>query len=165
MSNPSNIAQTTIAELADSIGSTRASPGAGVAGAVTLALAAACTAKAVAISLVHTPDNAVLRQSQSTLATIRRFALAGADRDADTFRAFIQEHSQSAVAQLIREADRVGHLIVVLSGLVEKVTPYTQANMTGDLVAARALMDAARKIQLANSTEAREEQATLDSKS
>jgi hypothetical protein len=36
--------------------------------------------------------------------------------------------------------------------------------MTGDLVAARALTEAAHKIQAANSTEARDEKALLHSK-
>ena len=165
MSNSSNIAQTRVEDLIAAIGGKRASPGAGAAGAVTLALAAACTAKAVAISLVHQPNHAILRRAQLRLESIARFALAGADRDADTFAAFIKEHTSGAIAQVIREGDRLARVIDVLSEVIEQAAPHIEPNMTGDLIAARALTEAARKIQAANSTEAHVEKATLDSKS
>ena len=164
MSNASDIANTKVKDLIDAIGGKRIAPGAGAAGAVTLALAAACTAKAVAISLKHQPDQAVLRRSQVILEAMARFALAGADRDAETFAAFIKEHTSGAIAEVIREGDRIGRLITVLSDVIEKIAPHIAANMTGDLVAARALADAARKIQATNSSEARDEKRQLDSK-
>jgi hypothetical protein len=163
MSNSSNIAQTRVEDLIEAISGRRASPGAGAAGAVTLALAAACTAKAVAISLGHQPEDAVLRRSQVTLEAMARFALAGADRDADTFAAFIKEHTSQAITQVIRSGDRLGRLIDVLSDVIEKAAPHIESNMTGDLVAARALTEAARKIQAANSSEAHDEKAKLNS--
>ena len=165
MNDSSNIGQMQVEDLIEAIGGRRVSPGAGAAGAVTLALAAACTAKAVAISLGHQPDSAVLQRSQVTLESIAGFALAGADRDADTFAAFIKEHTAGAIAQVIRAGDRLGRLIDVLSDVIQQVTPHVESNMTGDLVAARALTEAARSIQVANSTEARDEQAKLDAKS
>jgi len=165
MSNSSNIAQTRVEDLIAAIGGKQVSPGAGAAGAVTLALAAACTAKAVAISLVHQPNHAILRRAQLRLESIARFALAGADRDADTFAAFIKEHTSGAIAQVIREGDRLSRLIDVLSEVIEQAAPHIESSMTGDLIAARALREAARKIQAANLTEAHMEKATLDSKS
>jgi hypothetical protein len=164
MSNSSDIANTRVKDLIDAIGGKRVSPGAGAAGAVTLALAAACTAKAVAISLSHQPDQAILQRAQVILETMARFALAGADRDAETFAAFIKEHTSGAIAQVIREGDRIGRLIAVLSDVIERIAPHIAANMTGDLIAARALADAARKIQAANSSEAHDEKTLLDSK-
>jgi hypothetical protein len=163
MSNSSNIGQTTVADLIDAIGANRVSPGAGAAGAVTLALAAACTAKAVAISLVHQPNSAVLRRSQATLDSIARFALAAADLDAETFSAFIKEHSPRTIEQVLRAGDRIGRLIDVLSGVIDTIESHIESNMAGDLVAARALADAAHKIQLTNATEIHEEKAALDS--
>jgi formiminotetrahydrofolate cyclodeaminase len=160
-----NIAQARVEDLIEAIGGRRISPGAGAAGAVTLALAAACAAKAVAISLVHQPDHAVLRRSQVTLESIARFALAGADRDAETFAAFMKEHTSGAIAQVIREGDRLSRLIDVLSDMIEKVALHIESNMAGDLVAARALTQAGRKIQAANSTEAHDEKAKLDFRS
>ena len=165
MSTESNIAQTRLEDLINAIGSRQVSPGAGAAGAVTLALAAACTAKAVAISLEHQPGQAVLRRSQLTLESIARFALAVADRDAEAFAAFIKEHTSRAITQVIREGDRNGRLIAVLSEVIEQVAPHIESNMSGDLLAARALTQAAHTIQAANSSEARDEKALLHAKS
>jgi formiminotetrahydrofolate cyclodeaminase len=164
MSTPANIAQTRLESLIAAIGSRQVSPGAGAAGAVTLALAAACAAKAVAISLAHQPGQAILQRSQLTLESIARFALAVADRDAEAFAAFIKEHTSRAITQVIREGDRNGRLIAVLSEVIEQIAPHVESNMTGDLVAARALTEAAHKIQAASSTEARDEKALLHSK-
>ena len=91
-----------------------------------------------------------------SLERIARFALAGADRDAEAFTAFIKEHSPGAIAQLIREGDKITHLIEVLSTVIDKVASHIATIMSGDIVAARALMQAARTIQLTNLAEARE---------
>jgi formiminotetrahydrofolate cyclodeaminase len=159
MGNPSSIAQLRVADLIDTIGGRRVSPGAGAAGAVTLALAAACAAKAAAISLKHQPEDAGLRQSDDLLERIAHFALAGADRDAEAFTAFIKEHTPGAIAQLIREADKIAHLIDVLAGVLDKVAPQIAPNMAGDIIAARALMKAARTIQLTNLAEVQGDKA------
>jgi formiminotetrahydrofolate cyclodeaminase len=160
MGNPSSIAQMRVEDLIDTTAGRRVSPGAGAAGAVTLALAAACAAKAAAISLKHQPDNAGLRQSDAVLERIAHFALAGADRDAEAFTAFIKAHTADAIAQLVREGDKIAHLIDVLAGVLDKVAPQIEANMSGDIVAARALMEAARTIQLTNLAEVQGEVAT-----
>jgi hypothetical protein len=165
MTDPDGIAQMRVEDLIGAIGGRQISPGAGAAGAVTLALAAACATKATTISMKHQPQHAGLRRSQETLESAARFALAGADRDAEAFTAFIKEHSLGAIAQLIREGDRIAHLIDVVSAVVAEVTPHIEPNMTGDLVAARALLDAARKIQSTNLAEAREEKATFRNES
>ena len=161
MNTGSNIARMRVAQLIEAIGGTQVSPGAGAAGAVTLALAAACAAKAVTISMKHQPEHSGLRRSREALESIARFALAGADRDAEAFAAFIKEHSLGAVAQLIREEDRIARLIEVVSAVVVQVEPHTEPNMAGDLIAARALLEAARRIQSTNSAEAQAEKATL----
>src|SRR5665213_3521442 len=128
-------------------------------------IAAAAACKAVAIGIGHQPVQLVLGRPQTAVGSLARFALAGADRDAESFTAFIKEHSLAAVVQLIREGDRIGHLIDILLDVVDKAEPHIEANMAGDLIAARALADAARKIQSTNSTEAHEEKALLDAKS
>jgi formiminotetrahydrofolate cyclodeaminase len=161
MSDPASIAQMQVEQLIDAIGGKDISPGAGSAGAVTLALAAACGAKAASISVKHHPDHAGLRRSLEALERIGRFALAGADADAEAFTAFIKDHRLGTVAQLIREGDKLSHLIDVLSATLEDLEPRVDANMVGDIVAARALMQAARTIQRTNSTAAREEHAVL----
>jgi formiminotetrahydrofolate cyclodeaminase len=165
MGNSSSIAQMRVGELVATIGDKGLSAGAGAAGAVTLALAAACAAKAAAISLKHQPGNEALRRSLGTCERIGRFALAGADRDAEAFATFIRENTLGAVVELLREGDRLIRLIDILSEVLDKVATQVEAEMAGDVVAARALMDASRKIQLTNSAEARAEQARLKSSS
>jgi hypothetical protein len=66
---------------------------------------------------------------------------------------------------LLREGDRIIRLIEILSEAVDQVTPQVEPAMKGDVVAARALLDAARKIQLTNSAEAQAEKARLTSSS
>jgi hypothetical protein len=165
MANSSSIAQMRVAELIETIGDKGLSAGAGAAGAVTLALAAACAAKAAAISLKHQPANDTLRRSLDAFERIGRFALTGADRDAEAFATFIKENTLGTVVDLLREGDRIIRLIEILSEAVDQVTPQVEPAMKGDVVAARALLDAARKIQLTNSAEAQAEKARLTSSS
>lgn len=161
MDNSSSIAQLRVGELVATIGDTGLSAGAGAAGAVTLALAAACAAKAAAISIRHQPTNDRLRRSLDAFERIGRFALAGADRDAEAFATFIRENTLGAVVELLREGDRLLRLIDILSDALDKVAAQVESSMTGDVVAARALMEAARKIQLTNSAEAAAEKNRL----
>src|SRR6202042_932534 len=100
MTTPDGIAQMRVEDLIGAIGGRQIAPGAGAAGAVTLALAAACATKATTISVKHQPQHAGLRRSQERLESAPGFALAGADRDAEAFTAFIKEHSLGAIAQL-----------------------------------------------------------------
>jgi formiminotetrahydrofolate cyclodeaminase len=165
MGNSSNIAQMSVGELVTTIGERGLSAGAGAAGAVTLALAAACAAKAAAISLKHQPLNDSLGRALASCERIGRFALAGADRDAEAFATFIRENTLGAVVELLREGDRLIRLIDILAETLDKVAAQVEPGMVGDVVAARALMDAARKIQLTNSAEAAAEQARLKSSS
>lgn len=163
MSNPSGIGQLRVAELIATIGDKTLAAGAGAAGAVTLALAAACAAKAATISRRHQPANDSLQRAQDAFERIGRFALAGADRDAEAFAAFIRENTLGTVAQLLREGDRIIRLVDILSEALERVAPHIEPVMEGDVVAARALLSASRTIQLTNSAQAEAEQARLKS--
>jgi hypothetical protein len=165
MGSSSSIAQMRVAELIATIGDRTLSAGAGAAGAVTLGLAAACAAKAAVISHKHQPANDILSRSQDAFERIGRFALAGADRDAEAFATFVKANTLGAVAEVLREGDKISRLIDILSDAVDRVAPHIAASMLGDIVAARALMEAARKIQLANSAEAQAEQTRLRSSS
>jgi formiminotetrahydrofolate cyclodeaminase len=165
MGNSSSIAQMRVGELVEIIGDKGLSAGAGAAGAVTLALAAACAAKAAAISIKHQPANDDLRRALDTFERIGRFALAGADRDAAAFATFIRENTLGAVVELLREGDQLIRLIDILAHALDKVAAQVETGMVGDVVAARALMDAARKIQLTNCAEAQAEKVKLKSSS
>jgi hypothetical protein len=159
----SSIAQMRVDALIGTIGEKGLAAGAGVAGAVTLALAAACASKAAAVSLEHQPYNDTLRRSQDVLERIGRFALAGADRDAESFATFIKENTLGSVVELLREGGKIIHLIDILSDTLEKVAPQVEPGLAGDVVAARALMEAARQIQLTNSEQAEAQKAKLSS--
>jgi hypothetical protein len=165
MGNSSSIAQMRVGELVETIGDEGLSAGAGAAGAVTLALAAACAAKATAISIKHQPANDSLRRALDAFERIGRFALAGADRDAEAFATFIKDNTLGAVVELLREGDRLIRLIDILSDALDRIAAQVQPGMAGDVVAARALMDAARTIQLTNCAEAQAEKARLKSSS
>lgn len=148
------VADLPVSELLARICSTAVSPGAGAAGAVTLALAAACVGKAVSISLRHRTEDPKLRAALATLQQIAQAALADADGDAQAFADFVREKSPRAVERLIEEEEEFGRLIRRLMVTIDEIAPRIQPNMAGDVVAGRALAAAARQIQRRNESEA-----------
>lgn len=161
MGRPSSIAQMRVQELIATIGEQGLTAGAGAAGAVTLALAAACAAKAASISLRHQPANERLPRLLDLLERIGRFALAGADRDAQAFATFLRENTLGAVVDLLHEGDRLLRLNDIVADTLEKLAPEIIPSMAGDVVAARALLAAARRIQETNSAAAQAQKAQL----
>jgi hypothetical protein len=93
----------------------------------------------------------------ASFTKIARVALTDADRDSAAFREFIQHKDPAAVAQLVREGENVAHLIAALASAINAIEAKVRPNMTGDLIAAKALMGAAHRIQERNETEAVEE--------
>ena len=156
MSAPLSIARLRIEELVAHISGDHVSPGAGAAGAVALALAAACACKAVSVSLKHRPDDVELQSAVASLAQIARLALTDADRDAEAFEEFVRDKDPSAVERLVCEGENVAHLIATLVTTIDTVEARVRPNMTGDLIAARALISAAQRIQERNEAEALE---------
>ena len=153
MSDSATIASLRVDELLARIGSAEVSPGAGAAGTVALALAAACCSKAVSVTLKHCPDDRELLSALSTLSRIVEAALANADRDSAVFEAFIHK-SPAAIQQLVSETETIKGLIDALATVIDKVAGSIRPNMIGDLVAARALVMAAKTIQERNEGEA-----------
>lgn len=145
----------TVERLVERISSTDVTPGAGGAGAVALALAAACAGKAVSISLAHSPNDADLQAAQASFAEVAILALTDADRDAEAFKAFIRKRYPAAVDRLVQEGEHVAQLIAALSEGITRVEARIRPNMAGDVTAARALLDAARRIQRRNEAEIR----------
>jgi hypothetical protein len=148
------IATFRLAELVAHISSDAVTPGAGSAGAVALALAAACACKAVSVSLKHRPGDPELQAAAASLANIARIALGDADRDAEAFKEFARRHDAAAVGRLVREGENLAHLIAALTTAIDAIESRVRRNMTGDLVAARALASAASRIQERNESEA-----------
>ena len=147
--------------LVELIGSDEISPGAGAAGAVTLALGAACGAKAVAVSLKHSPENARLHTALIRLETLRDCALLGADVDTREFADVVRLRTERGAQALAQTGEAMTHLIEELLLIVEEVEHHVRPNMAGDLIAAKALATAARAIQSANEAEAIVEQRAL----
>lgn len=81
-------------------------------------------------------------------------ALVEADRDSGAFEASIRNKGVAALGRLVSEAERIKQLIDDLANAIEQVADTSQPNMTGDIVAARALATAARQIQERNEEEA-----------
>lgn len=148
------IATLRVEDLVAYISSNAVSPGAGAAGAVALALAAACASKAVSVSLKHRPDEPELQSALASITKIAQRSLTEADRDSGAFEDFIHERSPAAVDRLVTEGENVAHLIAALETAIDEIAPRTMRNMAGDLVAARTLIRAARRIQLRNEDEA-----------
>lgn len=148
------VADLAVHDLLARIGSDAISPGSGIAGALALALAAACLHKAVTITLKHAPESSGLRSALMTLRVVATTALADGERDANAFEAFIHARSAPARDQLVCEGEQFGELITILMELADRIEPHVQANMAGDIFAARALALAARQIQQRNEGEA-----------
>jgi formiminotetrahydrofolate cyclodeaminase len=154
MSDKAPIAHWRVDELLARIGSHEVSPGAGAAGAIALALAAACASKAVSVSLRHRPEDRELQSALDAFSRVAAAALGEADRDSEAFGALIHDKDIAAVSQLISEAERIEQLIDALVIAIDEVADSIQSNMIGDIVAARTLVTAARRIQERNGAEA-----------
>ena len=154
MNVPIDIADLRVEDLVAHISSGTVSPGAGSAGAVALALAAACASKAVSVTLKHRPDEPELRSAIASFKKIARLALIDADRDSEAFEEFVRERNPAAVERLVSEGENVAHLIAALETAIDEIDARIMPNMTGDLVAAKALVAAARHIQVSNEGEA-----------
>jgi hypothetical protein len=150
-----------ISEFVESISSDKISPGAGAAGAVALALGAACAQKAVSISLKHSPHDPRLAMALAGLEKVRSFALQDADADSQAFADFIRHKSASGATELVETGEAMAHLIDALLTIIGDVEPHVSSSMKGDLIAAKALAAAARTIQSTNEAEAKDEQRAI----
>jgi hypothetical protein len=157
MSDTSSIGDLRVKDLIASIDSDRVAPGAGAAGAVTLALAAACAGKAIAISLKHHPAEIALQRALECCTEIARHALADADRDAEAFKSFIRARNAAAAARLVDTGEELARWIDALSAVIDGVEAQIVPGVAGDIAAARALARAARSIQARNEAEAKQE--------
>ena len=148
------LADLPMSELTELICSDSVTPGAGAAGALTLALAAACGGKAVSISLKHS-DDARLHLGLTRFQELRRCALREADGDAQAFAAWVRAQDAAATDELIDSEERMAQLINALVVAIGEVEPFIRPNMVGDLIAAKSLASAAKTIQMTNEAEAK----------
>lgn len=153
MTDKSLLGELSVKALIELVSSNEIAPGAGAVGAVTLALASACAAKAVSISLKHSPDDPRLMTALPRLETLRRLALHEADIDSNTFKDFVRGRTAKAATDLVEAGESLGHLIDSLISIIGEVEPSTNSSMKGDLLAAKSLATAVRTIQIANEEE------------
>jgi formiminotetrahydrofolate cyclodeaminase len=135
-------------------------PGSGAAGAVALGLAAACAAKASAITLKYTPENLELKQAHTALMRAIDKALEGSDEDAIEFSNFLQEGTKEAAERVLAADEELLDLVDALLDVLDRIESQVRTNVAPDITAARALIDAARAIHAANVSEMREQMAS-----
>jgi formiminotetrahydrofolate cyclodeaminase len=129
--------------------------GSGAAGAIALALGAACAAKAAAISLKHDPNNDQLREARGQLLAHIDAAIEGSDDDSKLFARFLRHRSRLAAESVISADQKLLERVDELTAILESIDPQIRQNVAGDIVAARALSVAARAIQIENIAEMR----------
>jgi formiminotetrahydrofolate cyclodeaminase len=125
-------------------------PGSGAAGAIALALAAACAAKAAAISLKSAPENEQLQQARAKLLAYVDAAIEGSDEDIERFARFLRLRSAAAARSVVAADLKLLGLIDELMQSLARLDDQVRRCVAGDLVAARALAQAARTIQIEN---------------
>jgi formiminotetrahydrofolate cyclodeaminase len=149
-----SLADLPMSRITELICSNSLTPGAGAAGALTLALAAACGGKAVSISLKHS-DDAQLHLALDRFRELCRHALQEADGDAQAFAAWARDKGIRATDELIQSEEKMARLVEALLVTIREVEPFIRPNMAGDLTAAKSLASAASTIQIANEAEAK----------
>jgi hypothetical protein len=153
-----SLAELPMSKLTELICSNSVTPGAGAAGALTLALAAACGGKAVSISLKHS-DDAQLHVALNRFQNLCRCALHEADDDAEAFGAWVRNGGAHTNDVLIESEEKTARLINALLVTISEVEPFIRPNMVGDLIAAKSLAGAAKTIQMTNEAEAKGERS------
>ena len=149
---PPPLADRTLESFTSRLGSTAATPGSGSAAAVALALAAGCLRKAAVITLKR-GDDADLQRLAEEAAALTAAALAGAEEEAESFRALLRAPSR-AVDEVLQVADGLSMCAAALLELAEQLDGRVDPVLAGDLLAARALTGAAQQILAANRAEA-----------
>lgn len=140
-------AERTLDEVLTALRSDAVSPGAGAAAAVTLAFAAACTGKALAISRKHLPTNDAANAVTARLAELMSRALGRADVDATLFASFMHHKSAPTAAELLRADAQTQALARELDSILNEIDAVIHPIVAGDIAAARILLSAAGLIQ------------------
>lgn len=137
-------------ELLDALASDAVMPGAGTAGGIALALAAACAGKAVAITLRHDVDNAELAALKQQFADMKQHALHLAEADALQFQRYLQSANAQTTQALLHTDNKLVDESRRLAQLLDQHEHLIADNMKGDWQAARALGRACLLIEQGN---------------
>lgn len=139
----------TLREFLDALASAAVLPGAGAAGGVALALAAACAEKAVAITRRH-DANPALEELQKQLADLGERALELGQQDALQFKQQLKSNDSEAARKLLRTDYTILDACQALDRLLQDNCDGIAGNMSGDWKAAHALLHACRVIHNEN---------------
>lgn len=146
----------TIGDFLDALASDAILPGAGAAGGVALALAAACAGKAIAITRRH-DGNPRLVGLQSELVQLAGRALTLGQQDALQFKQQLKTDEPEAAQALLRTDHTLIDACRSLERLLDDNRDLIADNMAGDWKAARALLHACRVIHSENLRELKAE--------
>jgi len=136
-----------LSDLLAALASDQISPGSGTAAASAMGFAAACAAKALAISRKHRAADDVALAAETRLKEIIHRSLQRAAVDSACFEDFLRRKNQKTAAALIEADQETQALAAELLALLDRVEPLVHAVVAGDIFAARVLLDAATRIQ------------------
>jgi hypothetical protein len=148
----SAVSSQSLSDFVNRLSSTAIAPGSGAAGAVALALAAGCVAKAFAISYRHTSASG-LREAADHARSLATIALEGAQRDGDDFRRWLESHSAPAAEALRQDARKLFCLSSVLQELIATYRAAVIPSLTADVRAAMDFIAAFEAIETRNDIE------------
>ncbi len=144
------IATMPVETLVTRLGSDAMTPGAGAAGAITLALAAGCASKAIAITGKHRTLPPALVDAARSIARLQEAALHGADEDVEHFRTYLKHRSAETAKELRQSDESLRDLCESLQALIDRISGDIHEVVAGDLSAARVLTEAAMTIHVRN---------------
>ena len=98
----------------------------------------------------HAPENIQLRQARENLISYIDAAIEGSDEDIERFARFLRLRSAEAAQSVVTADQKLLALIGKLTESLETIDEQVRRSVSGDLVAARALTQAARTIQVEN---------------
>jgi formiminotetrahydrofolate cyclodeaminase len=142
-----SFADRTLEEVLTCLASDAVSPGSGAAAAVTLAFAAACAGKALAISRKHRPAEDYMNTAEKRLGEIVRSSLERADADASLFESFIHHKDRKAAEALVRADEAAQALSRELAAVLDEIGAAIHPVVAADIAAARMLLSAASQIE------------------
>jgi hypothetical protein len=136
-----------LSELLANLAGDHISPGSGTAAAAAMGFAAACAAKALAISRKHRAADEVALAAQTQLHEIIRKSLQRADADSACFENFLRHKNQQTARALLDSDQQTQALAAQLLVVLDRIAPGVHPVVSGDMLAARALLEAATRIQ------------------
>lgn len=143
----------TVAEVLEAIATPRPSSGAGIAGALALAMSAACARKAVGVTAKRR-DSVELQAAEEHLALLQHRAVAQAQRDQLLFQSYLESKELTAAEHLVDSSQLFQQLVSDVSKELDRLPPLIAGHVAGDLEAARALHQAAAAVAQRLSSEA-----------